>query len=139
MTSIIKRDGRKQEFNRQKIVDAIKKALVAVDGELTKAGVNMARRIAKNIEEEILSSDVKLSVEQIQDKVENSLMATNRKDEAKAYILYREERTQKRGNAIDKTIQEIENQASKLNGSQLLEYCKTHFFDSGVFEYERYV
>ena len=39
----------------------------------------------------------------------------------------------------EKSIQEIEDQASKLSGSQLLGYCKTHFFDSGVFEYERYV
>ena len=39
----------------------------------------------------------------------------------------------------ERCIQEIEYQASKLNGSQLLEYCKTQFFDSGVFEYERYV
>lgn len=114
MTSyILKRDGRTQEWNRQKVVEAIKKALIAVDGQLTKAGVNMARRIAKNIEEEILSSNERLSVEQIQDRVENSLMNTNRKDVAKAYILYREERTQKRGNAIDKTIQEIVNGESE--------------------------
>lgn len=114
MTSyILKRDGRTQEWNRQKVVEAIKKALIAVDGQLTKAGVNMARRIAKNIEEEILSSDEKLSVEQIQDRVENSLMNTNRKDVAKAYILYREERTQKRGNVIDKTVQEIVNGESE--------------------------
>ena len=51
---IIKRDGRTQDWNKQKIIEAIKKALVAVDGTLTKAGVNMARRIAKNIEKEIV-------------------------------------------------------------------------------------
>ncbi len=113
MTSILKRDGRTQEWNKQKVIEAIKKALIAVDGELTKAGVNMARRIAKNIEEEVLSSEEMLSVEQIQDLVEKSLMATNRKDVAKAYILYREERTQKRGNTIDKTIQEIVNGESE--------------------------
>ena len=113
MTSILKRDGRTQEWNKQKVIEAIKKALIAVDGELTKAGVNMARRIAKNIEEEVLSSEKMLSVEQIQDLVEKSLMATNRKDVAKAYILYREERTQKRGNTIDKTIQEIVNGESE--------------------------
>ena len=114
MTSyILKRDGRTQEWNRQKVTEAIKKALIAVDGELTKAGVNMARRIAKSIEEEVLDSDEKLSVEQIQDRVENSLMNTNRKDVAKAYILYREERTQKRGNVIDKTVQEIVNGESE--------------------------
>ena len=113
MTSILKRDGRTQEWNKQKVIEAIKKALIAVDGELTKAGVNMARRIAKNIEEEVLSSEEMLSVEQIQDLVEKNLMATNRKDVAKAYILYREERTQKRGNTIDKTIQEIVNGESE--------------------------
>ncbi len=96
MTSIIKRDGRTQDWNKQKIIEAIKKALIAVDGQLTKAGVNMARRIAKNIEREVLLSKEMLSVEQIQDKVENALMATNRKDVARAYILYRNERTKER-------------------------------------------
>ena len=89
---IIKRDGRTQAWNKQKVIEAIKKALIAVDGTLTKAGVNMARRIAKNIEKEVFESPVALSVEQIQDKVEESLMATNRKDVAKAYITYRNER-----------------------------------------------
>ena len=89
---IIKRDGRTQTWNKQKVIEAIKKALIAVDGTLTKAGVNMARRIAKNIEKEVFESPVALSVEQIQDKVEESLMATNRKDVAKAYITYRNER-----------------------------------------------
>ena len=89
---IIKRDGRTQAWDKQKVIEAIKKALIAVDGTLTKAGVNMARRIAKNIEKEVFESPVALSVEQIQDKVEESLMATNRKDVAKAYITYRNER-----------------------------------------------
>ena len=74
MTSyIIKRDGRTEIFNKQKIVEAIKKALIAVDGTLTKAGVNMARRIAKTIEQEINSNSERLSVEQIQDRVEKLL------------------------------------------------------------------
>ena len=93
MTSIIKRDGRTQEFDKQKIIEAIKKAFVAVDGTLTKAGVNIARRIAKSIEKEITHSKETFTVEQIQDKVENALMATERKDVAKAYILYRQERS----------------------------------------------
>ena len=53
---IIKRDGRTQAWNKQKIIEAIKKALIAVDGTLTKAGVNMARRVAKNIEKEVFES-----------------------------------------------------------------------------------
>lgn len=109
MTSyIIKRDGRTEIFNKQKIVEAIKKALIAVDGTLTKAGVNMARRIAKTIEQEINSNSERLSVEQIQDRVEKALMATNRKDVAKAYILYREDRTKARiqQTKLNKTIAE---------------------------------
>lgn len=35
---IIKRDGRKETFNKQKIINATKKAFIAVDGTLTKAG-----------------------------------------------------------------------------------------------------
>lgn len=34
-----------------------------------------------------------LSIEEIQDLVENGLMSTRRKDVAKAYITYRQERT----------------------------------------------
>ena len=100
---IIKRDGRTQEWNKQKVIEAIKKALIAVDGTLTKAGVNMARRIAKNIEKEVFESPVALSVEQIQDMVEENLMATQRKDVAKAYITYRTERAK------------IRNQKGELN------------------------
>ena len=52
----------------------------------------MARRVAKNIEKEIFESPVALSVEQIQDMVEEGLMASSRKDVARAYITYRNER-----------------------------------------------
>ena len=142
MTSIIKRDGRKQDWNKQKVTDAIKKALIAVDGQLTKAGVNMARRIAKNVEKDVLSSQETLSVEQIQDRVENALMATNRKDVAKAYILYREERTQKRNQQteLNKIITEkllatnVQNQNANMDehsfggrrGEAMNEYLKDY-------------
>lgn len=96
MTSITKRDGRVEKFNRQKIVNAIKKAFVAVDGTLTKAGVNKARRIAKEIEEMVMTTTDVYTVEQIQDIVEEKLMETNRKDVAKAYIIYRDKRNDNR-------------------------------------------
>lgn len=48
-----------------------------------------------------------MSIEEIQDLVENGLMSTKRKDVAKAYITYREERTAVRENTIDKTVIEI--------------------------------
>lgn len=48
-----------------------------------------------------------MSIEEIQDLVENGLMSTKRKDVAKAYIKYREKRTAARENTIDKTVIEI--------------------------------
>ena len=89
---IIKRDGRVETFNKQKVINAVKKAFVAVDGTLTNAGVKKARRIGKDIEDFILKSKRNLGVEEIQDLVEELLMTTDRKDVAKAYILYRKER-----------------------------------------------
>ena len=89
---IIKRDGRVEVFNKQKVINAVKKAFVAVDGTLTKAGVKKARRIGKEIEAIILKNRTMLGVEEIQDLVEELLMATDRKDVARAYILYRQDR-----------------------------------------------
>ena len=93
---IIKRDGREEKFNKQKIINAAKKAFVAVDGTLTKAGVKKIRRIGNEIEKEALTSQKPLTVEEIQDRVENLLMDTDRKDVARAYIVYRNERSKMR-------------------------------------------
>ena len=93
---IIKRDGRKEDFNKQKIINAIKKAFVAVDGTLTKAGVKKARRIGQEIEKVCYRSEHILSVEEVQDMVETLLMTTDRKDVAKAYVLYRNMRSRER-------------------------------------------
>ena len=82
MTSIIKRDGRMEKFNKQKIIEAVKKAFIAVDGTLTKAGVRRARKIGKDIEDIAIENSKILSVEEVQDLVENALMRTDRKDVA---------------------------------------------------------
>ena len=117
MTSYIikKRDGRTQEFNKQKIIEAIKKALLAVEGTLTKAGVNMARRIAKSIEEEVQKGEKVFTVEEIQDMVEEKLMQSSYKNVAKAYILYREERNKVR----QLNTQLMKNISEKLDASNV--------------------
>lgn len=89
---VVKRDGRKVSFSKENVKTAILKAFESVDGEITPYAENKAKEIANYIE----SSDKKITVEQIQDEIENKLMASNRKDVAKAYILYREERTKER-------------------------------------------
>lgn len=93
---IVKRDGRKEVFNKQKIVNAAKKAFLAVDGTLTKAGVKKIRRIGSEIEQIAMRKPTPLTVEEIQDMVEEFLMRTDRKDVARAYIVYRNKRSAER-------------------------------------------
>ncbi len=87
---IIKRDGRQVNFNSYKIEAAILKSFAAVDGEITEYAKEKAENIAKYIEAYALKEGRPLTVGEIQDLVENGLMATKRKDVAKAYIKYRE-------------------------------------------------
>lgn len=105
MVYIIKRDGRKVEFDKTKIVKAVLKAFTAVDGELTDYAISKAEKIADYIE--TICEKSTLTIEEIQDYVENGLMATKRRDVARAYIKYRENRTRARGNPVDDTIEEI--------------------------------
>lgn len=88
---VIKRDGREVEFDKRKISNAVLKAIIEVDGESTLDTERIAYDIADRIEDK--SKDTSLTVEQIQDMVEVQLMLSYRKDIAKAYILYRNERT----------------------------------------------
>lgn len=85
---VIKRDGRKVNFDKEKIKIAILKAFLSVDGEETDYAKNKAIEIANYIED--LNKD--MSVEEIQDLVEKTLMITKRKDVAKAYVIYRYKR-----------------------------------------------
>ena len=102
---VIKRDGRKVPFDKAKIEEAIYKAFKAVEGEISEYAVSKAKNIAAFIEEESLKRD--LDISEIQDYVENGLMATKRKDVARAYITYRNERDQQRGNITDSTIMKM--------------------------------
>ena len=107
MLQIEKRDKRMVQFNKLKIENAILKAFKQVDGEVSEYALEKASNIADYIEHKALQTDRPLTVEEIQDLVENGLMATKRKDVARAYITYREERTAARENTIDKTVIEI--------------------------------
>lgn len=83
---VVKRDGRKEDFCKEKIINAINKAFVDVDN---KENYELSEKIATFIENRDLDL---LSVEEIQDMVEDKLMASNRKDVARAYIRYRYKR-----------------------------------------------
>lgn len=91
MLQIQKRNGTLVPFDRQKIINAVNKALIEVDGQLYED--DTARDIAKEIEDAMYNLDEEkataVSVEDIQDMVEDELMQSERRDVARAYIRYR--------------------------------------------------
>ena len=99
--TVIKRDGRKVEFNNQKIVAAILKAMA-----ITEAGedIVLAAKIADTISR---SGKAEMSVEEIQDCVEMELMKSPRKEVARAYIAYRNQRNLARKAKTNEIFQEI--------------------------------
>jgi ribonucleoside-triphosphate reductase (formate) len=110
---VIKRDGRKVNFNKDKIKQAISKVFLRVDKELSSYAEDKANNIADYIES--LDRE-EISVEEIQDLVEHGLMTCKRKDIAKEYILYRDMRTKirMRNTKLIKTIKE------KLDASNIV-------------------
>ena len=90
---VIKRDGRVAQFDKEKIVNAVLKAFTEVDGEVTHYAKSKAEEIAEFVGEMGVDS---INVEEVQDIVERKLMASNRKDIAKTYILYRDARSKAR-------------------------------------------
>ena len=84
---VLKRDGTQVLFNKEKIINAINKAFLEVDGMLYET--DTAKDIAEDIERLIIAFDKVLNVEEIQNLVEDYLMRSERKDVARAYIRYR--------------------------------------------------
>ena len=104
MKTIVKRNGKVVRFDSEKIYHAIEAAFIAVDGSLTNESNNITKSITKHIE----AIDKQLTVEEIQDIVEDSLMTSNRKDVARAYIKYRFKReVLRKENTTDKTVMEL--------------------------------
>lgn len=85
ITQVIKRNKEIVDFDKEKIKNAVSKAFIQVDGELTEQSRNKCNEIANYI----YNLDDYINVETIQDIVENKLMSSNRKDVAVAYIRHR--------------------------------------------------
>jgi ribonucleoside-diphosphate reductase alpha chain len=94
MRSIRKRDGRVEEFRPAKIAAAIEKAFKAVGRDDPKAPSELAERVVSKAEDKFPSQTP--SVEDIQDIVERVLIDEGYADVAKAYILYRQKRSELR-------------------------------------------
>ena len=85
--TVVKRDGRIVGFNEEKIVAAIRKAMLHTDkGE----DIHLIQQITDHVS---FHGKPQMTVENIQNAVEIELMKSKRKDVAKAYIAYRNQRS----------------------------------------------
>ena len=120
--NIKKRDGSIVPFDKQKIINAINKAFIDVDEVLYET--DTAESIADDIEEiASLYKNIIITVEEVQDLVEDCLMRSERRDVAREYIRYRYKREAARNysndfmNAISEKLQakNIENQNANVD------------------------
>ncbi len=94
---IIKRDYTTKPFHLDKITGAIEKAMIAVGVGDQQNAEDVALSVYKKlIERKNQVQDYVPTIEEVQDIVETQLMESKFKEVAKAYILYRNKRTQKR-------------------------------------------
>ena len=104
MKKVIKRNGNEETFDKNKIINAVCAAFNDVDGEIS----DFAKTKATEIANYVSKLEENLSVEDIQDLVEEKLMTCNRRDVARSYIRYRyKKELLRKENTTDKTILEL--------------------------------
>lgn len=102
---VVKRTGEEVEFDKSKVSNAISKAFIDVDGEVTEKSQAIIDKITNEIASVKRQS---MHVEEIQDMVVNKLMSSSRKDVATRYVEYRYKRKIAREvNTTDQTILEL--------------------------------
>ncbi len=94
LATIIKRDGRTQQFNEVKITDAINKCLEAVGEADLRRAMELTLEVDTKLRQQY--NETGFTVENVQDIVEEVLINQGMVKAAKAYILYRNERSRLR-------------------------------------------
>lgn len=103
ITMIKKRDGREVPFNIEKIAQAVLKAERSVGGNNYDEALQIADKVCQKLSETIIGRNP--SVEEVQDMVERVLIEEGQTNTAKAYILYRADRT--RAREMNSTLMKI--------------------------------
>lgn len=116
---VIKRDGRLVEFNKERIVNAVTKAMIQTPEGID---IDLANKIAEAIEKQLENVE-QINVYEIQDLVEKKLMGSSRKEVAQTYITYRYNRDIARRSKTQDVFLDIiraksnDMQTEKLNSS----------------------
>ncbi|MBE19651.1 MAG: ribonucleoside-diphosphate reductase subunit alpha [Gammaproteobacteria bacterium] len=109
---VIKRNGSVVPYDQEKIVIAITKAFLAVEGGAAAASTrihNKVNELANSVTitfSRRMPSGGTLHIEEIQDQVELELMRSEEREVARSYVLYREERTRQRKEETEEEIEQ---------------------------------
>jgi len=104
---VIKRNGATVPFSQKRITNAIYRAAVSVGGRDRQTAEGLSKQVVEILESQFEPKKYP-SVEEIQDIVEKVLIENGHAKVSKAYILYREERSQRRKKGQSRTIQRSE-------------------------------
>lgn len=118
-SSVIKRDGRVVDFDSEKIVNAIMKAFVEIDNDANEDTLRIVTNIVESIKN---NKNPQMSVEEIQDLVEKALMKSSRKDVARAYIIYRNDRNRARdmrSNIVKKVMVRVDSSVNDRSNANV--------------------
>ncbi|BBE51894.1 Ribonucleoside-diphosphate reductase 1 subunit alpha [Ferriphaselus amnicola] len=119
---VVRRNGSVVPFEPSKIAIAVTKAFIAVNGSQA-AGSARVREMVEQLTANVVNALVRrqpqggtVHIEDIQDQVELSLMRSGEHDVARAYVLYREQRSQERAKAKKTEVEHTLN-VTHLDGS----------------------
>jgi ribonucleoside-diphosphate reductase alpha chain len=110
---IKKRDGSTVNFDKTRIVNAINKASLSVDGEIDSVNLyDIVESVVENLE--VLHVDTTPNVETIQDLIEQELMRAGYYQTVRSYIVYREEHKRLRQKSHDQQMKKLESSGLKV-------------------------
>ncbi len=135
ITKVQKRSGEIVEFDREKIRNAVFKALTVTGQGDGKESKKVSERVVAIMERRFNKDEVP-TVEQIQDIVEEILILEGLVDTAKAYILYREQRRRIReaGKVVDESTERVDKYLKELDW-QVYENANMTFSLQGLNQY----
>lgn len=113
LTTIIKRTGGRETFQKLKITKALSRAGLATKEYDEEEAVILTEKVIHHLE--TMAHDGLVQIEQVQDAVEHALMTSRYKVTAKAYILYREQHAEMRSFATMSSLGLVDNYLDKLD------------------------
>jgi len=134
-TKIQKRDGSIVEFSQEKITDAVHKAITSVGHGNGKESQKISNRVVEILNRRFKKDEVP-TVEQIQDIVEEVLILEDLVEEARSYILYRDQRRKVRelGTVIDESSEKVDSYLKEIDW-QVKENANMTFSLQGLNQY----